>query len=335
MLYDWGYASYFNPYLVVPQTVIVQQPGVIAAQPAVVYDYAQPIDPSTPPPAASTTDQAMAIFDQARTSFKAGDYTSALDLCDQALAQLPNDPTLHEFRGLALFALRRYDEAATPLYAVLSIGPGWDWPTLIGLYPDAEPYTRQIRDLESRVRGEPDSAPVRFVLAYHYMAQGHGDAALAQFQEIVRLQPKDAVSADLVRQLRKAAQPQPAAPDPPAASGGPLAPTTAGAAPPLTPPREEGRLEGAWTAAPAEGTTIRLSFLEDGTFSWQVEQQGKTQEFRGERTYGNGILTLAQSGQEGQPPMVGRVSWEDRDHFRFRLIGGPPDDPGLKFRKTP
>ena len=44
--------------------------------------------------------------------------------------------------ALCLFALGRYDESAATLYAVLSVGPGWDWTTLIGLYPDVSTSTR-------------------------------------------------------------------------------------------------------------------------------------------------------------------------------------------------
>ncbi len=63
------------------------------------YDYAQPIDATAPPPEDSVTTQAMTTFDQAREAFKQGDYSRALDLTDQALKQVPNDPTLHEFRA--------------------------------------------------------------------------------------------------------------------------------------------------------------------------------------------------------------------------------------------
>ena len=47
----------------------------------------------------------------------------ALERVDQAIKAMPDDPSLHEFR-LILFALRRCDEAAGELYAVLSIQPG-------------------------------------------------------------------------------------------------------------------------------------------------------------------------------------------------------------------
>jgi hypothetical protein len=27
------------------------------------------------------------------------------------------------------------------------------------------------------------------------------------------------------------------------------------------------------------------------------------------------------------------MTWQDADHFIFKLIGGPPDDPGLHFSR--
>ena len=72
------------------------------------------------------------------------DYKTALAQVDQAIALVPNDTVLHEFRGLVLFAQERYQEAAAAEYAVLSAGPGWDWTTLSALYPDVEVYTAQL-----------------------------------------------------------------------------------------------------------------------------------------------------------------------------------------------
>ena len=78
---------------------------------------------------------------------------------NDALAKVPNDSDIHEFRALCLFALGRYDEAAATLYAVLSVGPGWDWTTLIGLYPDVSVYTAQLRALESYCTGASRLGP--------------------------------------------------------------------------------------------------------------------------------------------------------------------------------
>jgi hypothetical protein len=61
-----------------------------------------------------------------------------------------------------------------------------------------------------------------------------------------------------------------------------------------------------------------------------VTHKGKTQQFTGPSTYGEGILTLV---QEKGPVLVGRVSWKDASHMTFRAVGDGPDDPGLSFSK--
>ena len=53
-----------------------------------------------PPPEPGAVDTAQDALTAARESFRAGDYARTLALADQALAQTPNDPILHEFRAL-------------------------------------------------------------------------------------------------------------------------------------------------------------------------------------------------------------------------------------------
>ena len=148
---NWAYSGYTNPYYA---TVIAAQP----AQTNVVYDYSQPINVTSPPPDASVAESNEQVFSAARDSFKAGDYQRALDLTDQVLKQTPNEAVVHEFRALCLFALKRYDEAASVNYAVLTAGPGWNWSTMVGLYPDVDTYTNQLRALEAYARSNPSSA---------------------------------------------------------------------------------------------------------------------------------------------------------------------------------
>ena len=143
------------------------------------------VNPSTrsrPRPPTQVASPAIAKFDSARAAFGTGDYAGALRLTDEALKVLPNDAMLHEFRALVLFAVGKYDLAAGPLYAVLSVGPGWDWTTMAGLYPDIEVYTTQLRKLEAYVTANPTSTAGRFVLAYHYLTQGNIDAAVSSAQ---------------------------------------------------------------------------------------------------------------------------------------------------------
>ena len=108
---------------------------------------------------------ADATLEAAREAFKDGSYAEALKFADQALTKTPNDPLLHELRGLTFFAQGDYDKAAAAFYAVLSVGPGWDWTTMIGLYQDVDVYTQQLRALEAYRNQHPDSAAARFVLA--------------------------------------------------------------------------------------------------------------------------------------------------------------------------
>ncbi|MFO0908110.1 MAG: tetratricopeptide repeat protein [Isosphaeraceae bacterium] len=313
-----GYSAYANPYYVTPVAVV----GDSGAAP---YDYSQPIDTVSAPAPEDATNQSVSTFDSAREAFHQGQYDNALNLANQALTKTPNDTALHEFRALCLFALKRYDEAAGVLYAVLSVGPGWDWSTLIGLYPDVDTYTAQLRTLESACEADPKSAGDRFVLAYHYLSQGHTDAAAAMYKQVVALKPDDSLSAKLLKQL-----------SPPAA----LAATTApgAATPPTAPPEtaadtkvpDGAKIAGNWTAKPSTDTTVALSIADDGKFDWKVTKNGKAQEFTGTSTFGQGLLTLA---QPNGPVLVGRVSWADANHITFRIAGDGPEDPGLSFAR--
>jgi len=140
-------------------------------------------------------------FDAAREAFKAGDYVKAHKLTEKAIELLPSDATLHEFRALTQFAQGRYKDAAATLYAVLAAGPGWDWQTMRGLYPDEDTYTRQLRTLEEYVRKNPNSGEAHFVLAYQYLVLGTRDEAVKQLREVVRVQPQDRLSAALLKAL--------------------------------------------------------------------------------------------------------------------------------------
>jgi tetratricopeptide (TPR) repeat protein len=324
MLYDWGYSSYYNPYYA------IADPTVVASQP-VIYDYSQPITSVSQAPEETVMTQATTLFDGAREAFKTGDYPRALDLADQCLKQTPNDSAVHEFRALVLFALKRYDEAAAALYAVLSVGPGWDWTTLISLYADPETYTQQLRALEDYCTQSPNLAPPRFVLAYQYLTEGFSDAAIRQLKNVVALQPKDQLSAQLLGQLEQKEQ---------APAGGDLAsaPSPAGTAASPSPTEatsnaKAGDLTGAWTAQPSADVAITLTFGDKGHFVWKVSRQGKDQQFDGTSTYESGILTMVQQ-QNNSNVMVGNVAWKDDDHFTFKVLGGGPNDPGLSFAKS-
>jgi tetratricopeptide (TPR) repeat protein len=295
------------------------------------------------------------VFSAARDSFKADDYARALELADLVVKQMPNAPVVHEFRALCLFALQRYEDAATVLYTVLSAGPGRNWSTLVGLYPDVDTYTKQLRALETAIRTNPNVASTRFLLAYHYMAEGHSDAAGAQFQEVAKLVPRDQLSSSFAKLYQKATEQKAAgaaaAPASSAASApvqavgagaagpgatpGAVAEATGGAAPvsaeAQTPPPPPASLVGTWTAKPSKDVVISLTLGQDGAFTWKVHNKGQTQSLTGQSGFKDNQLALAQT--DG-PPLVGKVTQDAPDKFLFAPPGAGETAAGLMFMKS-
>jgi tetratricopeptide (TPR) repeat protein len=315
-MYGWGYSNYNNVYSGLGPIGGGNQPGLPP------FDYSQPISTTAASPSAPVASTATADFDQARDAFKQGNYALAVQLGEQALGQMPNDPNIHQFLALGLFAQGQYDQAAAPLYAVLTIGPGWNWTTLIGAYAEADAYTQQLRALEAYVKANPRSAPAHFVLGYHYLTQGHNDAAAKQFERAAGLQPSDKLSAQLAAQLQPPSSQQP--------SSDGAAPPTAIASAESAP---HGKLAGRWTATPAQDARVALAINDDGNFTWAVTSTGQpAKTITGKSTFANGVLTLA--GQDKQlGALAGQVTWQDDNHMTFRVLGAPQDDPGLKFER--
>ncbi len=325
--YGWGYSNYSNPYSGgypggggggggggnAQVNANAPQQGDAPAQ---ASNYSQPISTTAPPPEPAAADSAASAFDGARQAFMAGNYDQALTLDQQALAQSPNDPTAHQFLALTLFAQGKYEQAAAPLYAVLSVGPGWDWTTLSGMYPDVATFTTQLRQLEAYVGANRNSAPARFVLGYIYLCEGQDENAVRQFREITKLQPGDTLSAQLVAQYHPAGSPEPAS-----------APASAAA------PGPEGKLAGTWTAQPVPGAKITLVIGDDGGFTWTAAGPGKpASTIAGSSSLTDGVLSLAaKTGQDGA--LAGNLAWKDADHFNFRLVSSPAQDPGLNFAR--
>lgn len=174
-------AQTFNPYDTTP-----------APAPAV----ATPAKPAVPPEATSN-------FDAARAAFKQGDYAKAEKLVDKAIQALPSDATLSEFRALVLFAEKKYQAAAATIHSVLAAGPGWDWDTVVSLYPDVDTYTKQLRALEAYQKDHPKDAAASFLLAYQYLMTGYNDSAVTQLENVVKNQPNDDLAAQMLKSLKQ------------------------------------------------------------------------------------------------------------------------------------
>ena len=306
----WGYYPYYNPYYV--PAVVIEGTTIDYSQPIVVVGSTAANDNRTP---AQIAQQAEPLLNTAREEFQSGQYQAALSDASKAIAQSPNDPAQHEFRGLVLFAMKQYKPAAAAIYAVLSVGPGWDWTTMISLYPNVEVYTDQLRSLEQYCQANPNAAEARFLLGYHYITCGHTDSAVQVLKDVVRLNPKDQLAAQLLRGMSNT----------PAAEESEPAKTT-------TPPKpvEASALVGNWKASRDDGSSFSLDLTGDAKYRWQFQQNGKTQEFSGTYAVADGLLILKQGDS---PTMVGQVTPVGDNQFNFKLAGNNPSDPGLTFGK--
>ncbi|MBA4019043.1 MAG: hypothetical protein C0483_17890 [Pirellula sp.] len=304
MAYGSGYLPYSNPYYATNMTG---------------YNYSQPIQVAAVVAPNPTSQQ---LFDTAVAQFKAGDYTTALTSVDNAISQNPSDPVMHEFRALDLFALKNYQASAATIHSVLAVGPGWNWETLSSLYPDVNVYEAQLRSLEQAATAQQNAADLHFLLAYHYMSEGHADAASQQLAHVVKLAPTDRLAADLLK-MNSVSQTADATPAPPVEP-------TAQQATPEPKAIDPGALVGTWHATRPDGSKFDLNIDNDNKFTWKVDQQGKQQNMTGTFDIAKDLLAL-QSDTAGS--MVGHVTQTGSNQFTFKLLGAPADDQGLAFSK--
>jgi tetratricopeptide (TPR) repeat protein len=326
--YGFGYSDYYNPYYTESMPAYYSEPIVTVSEPIVAVDQsvqtapAQTVQtaPAAPaqesaaaplPPGVSA--EAVNKFDQAREAFYNGKYDEALKLTDAAVAQMPRDAVLHEFRSLVLFALKRYDESAATIHSVLDVGPGWDWKTLSGLYPNVDVYTSQLRALESARDKDPKSAALQFLLGYHYLTCGYQDNALKAFRQTVELQPKDTVAKALLDSL---------SPRDAQTAEKPAAP-----APKDVPPDS---IVGNWTATASGGAKYSMSLNKDGSFSWGFTRGKRKEEVKGVHTVEGNVLAME---PDTGGVLLAELSSKGPDTLNFKMIGGKADDPGLEFRR--
>ena len=318
--YEFGYSDYSNPYYTEEMPAYYAEPIITAApiEPVMVQSsQATPAQEPAPATAAppSVSSEGVSKFDQARAAFFEGQYEKALKLTDALVAQLPHDAVLHEFRSLVLFALKRYGESAATIHPVLDVGPGWDWKTLSGLYPNTDIYTQQLRDLEAARDKDLKAAHLRFLLGYHYLTCGYSDQALTQFRQALEHRPNDSVAAALVATLT----PQDARPA--------QAPMTA--APQAVPPDN---LVGNWKASGKNATSYSMNLQKEGTFTWAFAKGSKKDEVKGVYAVEGNVLAME---PDTGGVMLAELSLKEPDSLHFKMINGAADNPGLEFRRGP
>ncbi|HVJ87503.1 MAG TPA: tetratricopeptide repeat protein [Caulifigura sp.] len=317
--YWFGYGGgYYNPYCSEP--VAVGGGGYCDySQPLQTYDYAAaPAAPSETAPADQPASSPVNdLFNAAQAAFYAGDYDGALKSVNEALGLAKNDAVLHEFRSLVLFAQGKYRDSAAAIHSVLAVGPGWNWSTLIGLYPGIDTYTAQLRQLEDAVKKSPDDAALHLLLAYHYITTSANEPAIHQLQEVIRLQPKDTVAVQLLQMI-----------------GGPEAlPAQLATAEPPQPATmvqlASSDVVGTWKAASGK-STFELMLTDKNTFSWSFEDGGK-------KTTVDGVFAINGNTLAMEPDAGGSMAAEltklTGAGFHFAVVGSPPGDKGLDFKK--
>ncbi|MBX3443066.1 MAG: hypothetical protein KF774_11730 [Planctomyces sp.] len=326
--YWFGYGAYGNPYASGP----VDMGGGYSC------DYSQPLEtyeqvsaPVEAPAEAQAVAEAapesssplQTAFAAARQSFYDGNYDQALTQVNLAISLANNDALLHEFRSLVLFAQGKYRDAAATIHSVLAVGPGWDWTTLSGMYPTVDVYTAQLRALEDSVKAHPDAADGHFLLAYHYITCGSMDEAMHQLREVIRLVPEDTVA---VQVLQMIGGPEAVKGAPDTSSAPPEATIAAAAKPAIN----KDELVGVWKASGPGDAKFQLELTASEAFTWTYSQ-GE------ESTTVSGVYAIEENTLALQPDaggvMVAEVSPPKAGEFHFQVVGGPPGDQGLDFRK--
>lgn len=313
MSYLFGTSAYSNPYYYESTSgggIDYSQPQVQSEEPSTDGSPAEPVD---------VPEAGLAVFDQARASFLAGDFEAARQQTDEALKLMPHDAVIHEFRALTLFALKRYSESAAVLHSVLAVGPGWDWTTMSQLYSSAEIYTEQLRELEAWVKDHDSLPEGHFVLAYHYLTCGHREQAASELKLVVKALPDDPVSLRMLSQLTDS--------DPASVAGSdsrsdPPSPTTADAS------IQQESLPGKWTAKSGD-STYELELADDGRFNWSFASGDGTQTVSG--VYAVEGSTLAME-PDGGGVMLANLHL-DGAQLKFQQIGTDSGATPLAFER--
>jgi hypothetical protein len=179
------------------------------------------------------------------------------------------------------------------------------------------------------------------------MSDGHPDAAAREFGQVAKLQPNDKVATDMLKLLTpppqlaqssaaataqpdQAAQPTPALNEAQPPVTAPNTPETAKSEPDL-PPIDQSKIIGGWKATREDGSQFELTLSDDKKFHWKFTPKGqKPQEFDGTYTVDGGVLAL-ESKERGA--LIAGVTQDGDSKFNFKLVGAPPEDPGLNFTK--
>lgn len=182
-------------------------------------------------------------------------------------------------------------------------------------------YTPSNCALEAYADRNPQNAPSRFVLAYHYLVSGYPEEAAKELEVVVKLQPEDQVAQKMLDAIKPAEQ----LPEADTAAADEGTKQAAASDEPTT------DLVGKWQAE-REGSKFELTIDEDFQYSWKaIPESGQPVEIAGAMAV-EGDTIILESDKQGS--MVAEVKSGGNDQFQFVVSGAPADDPGLTFDRV-
>ena len=314
------------------------------------YGYAY-VDFSAPLVVNNVAGQESQLLQMAIEAFRRRDVKQALEYATAAVKENRNNGDAHQLRSLILFAMRDYEQSAAEANVALTGGPGWNSETLNSMYASADEYMAQLKMLEQYVNAQPTAAAPHFLLGYHYLMVGRIELAVPQLSAAVQLEPRDTVSAQLLKKLSAGLAAnnvgpavQQSAPVIKESAPLPQQPPTTGIQKSIEPaaainaapsqPSEAGptvaKKVGTFTATPADGVTIKLTLNADGTFKWEESASGASQQFSGKYTLEKDVLTMTRSGDNDA--MASQIIDDGQKGFTLRPKNADKDNPGMQFR---
>ncbi len=165
-------------------------PSYVQTVPQTITSDAQPASPADTSPANGTDFAALG-----ESEFRAGNYQAAMMAFRHALVDEPNNAGLMLLISQCLFQMGQWTEAAGATELAMGALPEDTWGTVVENYPqlygNIEDYTRQLKELESAVKQDPNSPALRFLIGYHFGYLDYPQQAVRELGKAVDLEGRD------------------------------------------------------------------------------------------------------------------------------------------------